>query len=181
METKEIWRDIAGYEGLYQISNIGRVCSLNKGDSIGTGNYKRKCKILKNGTNTQGYEIVVLSKKGKRKTITVHRLVAEAFIPNPNRFPCINHKDESRNNNTVENLEWCTHKYNSNYGTSQDRKVKAIAKPIIQKDLHGNIIQMFPSSREVERVKGYKHQNIISCCKGIYESAYGYTWEYNNQ
>ena len=123
MENKEIWKDIAGYEGLYQISNIGRVRSLNKGDGIGTGNYKRKCKIIKSATNVQRYEIVVLSKKGKRKTITVHRLVAEAFIPNPNKFPCINHKDESRNNNAVENLEWCNYSYNNKYGYDKGNRV----------------------------------------------------------
>jgi prophage lambdaSa2, HNH endonuclease family protein len=178
MEKDEIWKDIFGYENIYQVSNLGRVRGLKRKTGNSTGYYIRKGKILKKAMNIHGYEFVILSKNGKRKTITVHRLVAEAFIPNPNHFPCINHKNENRACNIVENLEWCTHKYNSNYGTSQKRKVMAISKPIIQMDLKECEIQTFSSSREIERIKGYKHQNIIACCRGIHQSAYGYKWKY---
>ena len=145
MEKDEIWKDIFGYENIYQVSNLGRVRGLKRKTGNSTGYYIRKGKILKKAMNIHGYEFVILSKNGKRKTITVHRLVAEAFIPNPNHFPCINHKNENRACNIVENLEWCTHKYNSNYGTSQKRKVMAISKPIIQMDLKECEIQTFSS------------------------------------
>lgn len=106
---KQFWKDIPGYEGLYQVSNTGRVRSLNY-------NGTRKTKVLKQGTNKDGYKRIKLYKDGKFKVYLVHRLVALAFIPNPNNYPIINHKDENRWNNNVDNLEWCTYKYNSNYG-----------------------------------------------------------------
>ena len=101
----EIWRDIEGYEGLYQVSNLGRVRSLN---------YKRTGKVqnMKLGTYPNGYKMVDLKKNNKRKAHLVHRLVAKAFIPNPNQLCEVNHKDEDKANNTVDNLEWCSHIYN---------------------------------------------------------------------
>lgn len=105
----EKWKDIKGYEGLYQVSNFGNVKSLN---------YKRTNKeaLLKLQTNTDGYKIINLRKDGKNKLYLVHRLVAMTFIPNPNNYPIVNHKDENKENNSVDNLEWCTHIYNLNYG-----------------------------------------------------------------
>lgn len=99
----EIWKPILGYENLYNISNLGNVFSIQS---------KRNIKPTK---NSKGYLIVGLCKNKKRKSCLVHRLVAEAFIDNPNKFPEINHKDENPLNNTITNLEWCTHKYNMNY------------------------------------------------------------------
>lgn len=111
---KQIWKDIPGYEGKYQVSNTGRVRSLN---------YRRtgKTKMLKQSINKHGYKIIMLSKNGKCKTWQVHRLVALVFIPNPNNYPVINHKDENPSNNTVWNLEWCTQEYNINYGTRNEK------------------------------------------------------------
>lgn len=111
---KQIWKDISGYEGKYQVSNTGRVRSLN---------YKRtgKIKVMKLSTNKLGYKIIMLSKNGKCKTWQVHRLVAQAFLPNPNNYPIINHKDENPKNNTVWNLEWCSQEYNINYGTRNEK------------------------------------------------------------
>lgn len=117
----EIWKDIKGYEGRYQISNEGRVKSL-----IGS-----KEKILKPGLNFHGYEKVTLSKGNKVKAHLVHRLVAQAFIPNPNDYPCINHKDEMKFDNSVDNLEWCTYDYNNNYGS---RKLKIAETRVFIKD-----------------------------------------------
>ena len=106
----EIWKDVPGYEGLYQVSNYGRVLSLYR--------YRKKSQnILKTFTRKTGYIAVTLQKNGKRETKLVHQLVALCFIDNPNNYPIINHKDENPSNNRVDNLEWCTHKYNSNYGT----------------------------------------------------------------
>ena len=111
----EEWRDIKGYEGKYQVSNLGRVKSLKDSKE----NYREK--ILSNSTDTRGYSNVNLYKNGKRKLFKVHRLVAEAFIDNSNSYPLVNHKDENKQNNRVENLEWCTHEYNINYGTRSQR------------------------------------------------------------
>ena len=111
---KRIWKDIPGYEGLYQVSNTGQVRSLNYRQ---TG----KTKILKQHTDKNGYKKVGLSKNGKVKTYAVHRLVAKAFISNPNNLPYVNHKDENPSNNAVWNLEWCDCSYNTSYGTSRER------------------------------------------------------------
>ena len=111
----EEWRDIIGYEGKYQVSNLGRVKSLKNT----RGNYREK--ILKPGKDAKGYKQVSLYKNGKGKMYKIHRLVAIAFIPNPNNYPMINHKDEDKTNNCVDNLEWCTNKYNMNYGTLPER------------------------------------------------------------
>lgn len=108
----EVWKDIEGYEGLYQVSNLGRVKRI-----VGEGcSYER---IIAPHTNQRLRRVyVMLSKGGKRKNFTIHRLVANAFIPNPNNLPEVNHIDEDPSNNVVDNLEWCTKKYNINYGTA---------------------------------------------------------------
>lgn len=114
----EIWKDIKGYENLYQISNIGRVKSLNKIVTCKNGKkFKVKGKILKLTNHKRGYKTIMLHKDGKVKLWLVHRLVGLTFIPNPNNYPQINHKDENKINNCVENLEWCTNSYNAHYGT----------------------------------------------------------------
>ena len=112
---REIWKDIRGYEGKYQVSNIGNVRSLNY------RGVKGKVKRLKTECNNCGYILVFLYKECKPKGYSVHRLVAEAFIPNPNNLPQVNHKDENKANNCVWNLEWCTREYNRNYGTCPQR------------------------------------------------------------
>ena len=110
---EEIWKDIQGYEGLYQVSNYGRVKSLHKGE-----------RILTLGRTTRGYSGITLYKHGKLQPFSVHRLVAMAFIPNPHNLPMVNHKDECRTNNNVENLEWCDSLYNSRYGNCR-KKISA--------------------------------------------------------
>lgn len=134
---EEIWKYIQGYEGLYQISNLGRVKSLNY-------NHTKKEKILQYRINERGYKYISLCVNNIRKSFKIHRLVAEAFIPNPHNYPCINHKDEDKTNNCVDNLEWCTYKYNSNYGTAIKRRVantdyKAIVAKIDYKAIAAKI------------------------------------------
>lgn len=114
----EEWRTIVGYEGLYEVSSLGRVRSLDRYDSR---NHFRRGRILKLSYDTVGYLIVGLHSNGKAKIYLVHRLVAQAFIPNPDNLPEVNHIDEDKTNNRVDNLEMCNREYNSNYGTRNDR------------------------------------------------------------
>ncbi len=117
---KEIWKDIPNYENLYQISNLGRVRSLHN-------RYKNK-QYLKPCANSKGYLLVSLCKNHIQKAFNIHRLVAEAFIPNPNNYPCINHIDENKENNIFTNLEWCTYQYNNTYGHRIEKSVKSFHK-----------------------------------------------------
>ena len=116
--TEEIWRPIVGYEGLYEVSSYGRVRSLDRYDNK---NHFRKGLIMKQNNDGRGYMSVILCLNGKIKKYLVHRLVAQAFIPNPDNLPEVNHKDENPENNSVTNLEWCDHSYNINYGTRKDK------------------------------------------------------------
>lgn len=164
----EIWKDIKDYEGLYQVSNLGRVKSNNK--------------ILKQSVDKRGYIVYCLYNK-KPCVKKAHRLVAEAFIPNPKNLPQVNHKDENKKNNNTDNLEWCDNKYNSQYGTRGERISKKLSivlrKPIIQiKD--NNIIKVWSSAKEVEEQLNIKRSNICKCLKGERKTAGGYIWKYEN-
>lgn len=117
----EEWKDIKGYEGIYQVSSYGRIRSLDRIVERKTGNYHIEGRILRQNDDTHGYLKVNLTKHDKKKTFKVHRLVAQAFIENPNNYECVNHKDENKQNNNIKNLEWCTKEYNNNYGTIQKR------------------------------------------------------------
>ena len=172
MELKEIWKDIEGYEGLYQVSNMGRVKSLGN-------NKTRKEKILKSSKNNRGYLCVNLYKDGLVKNYLIHRLVASAFIDNPNNLPQVNHKDENPKNNYVDNLEYCDSKYNMNYGTRTERVAKAKSIPILQFTLDGEFIRKWDSIADVEKELGFNHSSINMCCKGKYKNAYGYRWCYH--
>ena len=176
----EIWKDIKDYEGLYQVSNIGRVKSLYNGRH----NLYRE-KILKPGKKNS-YYFVVLSKNNTRTQFLVHRLVAEAFIPNTDNLPQVNHKDENKLNNSVDNLEWCTAKYNINYGTAVERTKKAminhplLSKSVLQYTKDGQLIKEYKSIIEAERQTGINNAQISACCKGRehYNTAGGYVWRY---
>ena len=158
----EEWRDIKGYEGKYMVSNLGRFKSLN---------YRRtgKEKILEGYPDKDGYLYVNLCKDGKGKQCMIHRLVAMAFIPNPDNLPEVNHKDENPKNNRVENLEWCSRQYNVDY---------SLSKAVIGIDKVSGLILEFPSTREAERQTGISKGNICDCLKGRQKSAGGYTWHY---
>ena len=172
----EIWKDIPDFEGLYQVSNLGNVKSLI-GWNKKTKQYEKRKKILLpvNGE----YKKVCLSKDKKKKTMSVHRIVANVFIPNPNNLPQVNHKDENKYNNCVDNLEWCTHKYNMNHGTKQDRESIIKTKyHILQYDLDDNLIKEWFNLREIEKNTNYKKSNIQHCCANKAKTAYGYKWKY---
>lgn len=168
---KEIWKNIFGYEGLYQVSNYGRVKSLN---------YKqtRKEQLLKQGIDSRGRLKVILCKNKNKKTILVHRLVAQSFLDNPNNLPCINHKDENPLNNNIENLEYCSFLYNDNYGTRNKRIAKRLSKQVGQYSLDGNFIRSFQSTQEIQRELGFNQGHISKCCNGKQKTAYGFIWKY---
>ena len=170
---EEKWKDIKGFEGHYQVSDKGRVKSVKFG----------KERILSIRRSKFGYLLVNLWKNHKMKTFKIHRLVAQAFLPNQNNLPQVNHKDEDKTNNYVENLEWCTVKYNNIFGTRLKRvSVKATngkcSKKVLQYTLDGKFVKEWKSTHDVERNLGYAQTNISSCCLGKYKSAYGYVWKY---
>ena len=171
---REEWRPVVGYEGLYEVSNMGKVKSLERMKWNGNGCYKIPERILKPKKDKGGYLQVNLSKDGKDKWCTVHRLVATAFLPNLDNLPQVNHIDENKENNCVQNLEWCSRSYNINYGTRNEK----ISKPILGIDRVTGLIVEFPSIREAERKLGIAPSNICACLKGRYKSCGGFYWMY---
>ena len=166
----EIWKDVAGYEGLYQVSSVGRVKRFYKNGK------ERILKLYPNGSN---YLIVVLCKNSIHKQFRVHRLVATAFIPNPQNLPQVNHKDETKTNNHVENLEWCDAKYNNNYGTHIERSAEKQRKKVGQFTLAGEFVRTWPSLSQIGRDLGIG--NVSPCCKGKRPSAGGFVWRFSLQ
>lgn len=171
---KEEWRDIKGYEGLYQVSNLGRVKSLPRKVCFGVGYRIVDEKILKQYIQNNGYVWVGLHKNNKQKRMLVHRLVAIAFIPNPDNLPEVNHKSEIKTQNNVENLEWCSRQYNESFGTKKQREILKKSIPVAAyKD--GIEIMRFSSSMEAQR-NGFNQQCVRYCCRGIYKTYRGYEW-----
>ena len=178
---EEIWKGIKGYEGLYQVSNLGRVKSLERVSKHTKGymaHYKEK--ILASISEKNGYVRTILTKNNTSKSYYIHRLVAEAFIPNPDNLPEVNHIDENKANNCVNNLEWCTHKYNSNYGTRLKKEhISHINHPKLSKRVlcvETGII--YNSAHEANRQTNINLTNICKVCRGERHIAGGYHWEY---
>ncbi len=170
---KEEWRDIKGYEGLYQVSNLGRVKSLKKKTFAGIngGIYiTRKERILNYSKDHKGYLRVNLCINKISKKYFVHRLVAGTFLDNPNNLPQVNHKDENKENNYVSNLEYCTQKYNVNYGSRTEKTRKKVIC------LETGI--KYESITEAEKTLNIANQSIVACCKGKRKTAGGYSWKY---
>lgn len=183
---EEEWKDIEGYEGLYQVSNFGRVRSLDRVIKCKDGRSKKyRGLVLKPSTDKNGYLQLLLHCRGCKR-FYVHRLVADAFLPNPNNLPIINHKDCNPSNNCVNNIEWCDYKYNNNY---YDRNIKLSntkrnntynTKKVLQYTLNNEFVKEWPSAMEIERELGFTNQSIGSCCRGekSCKTAYGFIWKY---
>lgn len=181
----EIWRtaisDGEPYEG-YKVSNFGRILSLN---------YKNtgKAEVMNPGTNKDGYLRVCLSKNGEDKWCLVHRLVATAFLENPENLPEVNHKDENKKNNFVflnedgsvdkkrSNLEWKTHKDNINHGTHNERMAKTKSKRVLQLSLSGELIREWDSTQECGR-NGFNQSAVAKCCRGEQKTHKGFRFMY---
>src|SRR5690625_126948 len=185
----EIWKDVVGYEGYYEVSNVGRVKRVRR-HITGKNGVTRywKGRILAQTKNLDGYMTVILSKKGKTNILGVHRLVAKAFIKNPNNKPVTNHKDENKENNNVDNLEWCTIAYNNAYGTRIERmksnkqfqkRHKENRKPVLKVSLNGELVERFESLEEAfNSCPNYSKSGINHCCTGRLNTYKGYFWIY---
>ena len=179
-ENNEIWKPVVGYEGLYECSNMGRVKSVDRYVShIYEGEYQFiKGRIRKTKLNNGGYEMLSLFRDGKEKTCLVHRIIAEAFLSNPYNLPEVNHKDECKTNNFVENLEWCDREYNLYYGTRRQRQAEKEMVPVIQYTKDGMLIKKWDSMQSVMDDLGINRGNISNCCSGRCKSVGGYKWKY---
>lgn len=189
---KEIWKDIDGYEGLYQVSTKGRVKRLPHEVTVYRGSKTIKLQkeelFLKFNKNNDGYYSVTLYKDYKHyKIFKVHRLVAQAFIPNPDNLPCVNHIDETQSNNCVENLEWCTTQYNTTYGTCKTRssatfriKNGTYNRRVIQMSLDGKEIARYNTCYAAGKATGIKNSLIYRVCVGKTKrhTAGGYRWAF---
>ena len=171
----EIWLPISGYEGKYEVSNYGRIRSVTRVDSE---NHIRKGQIMKQ-KYYRGYARVALRDGKKQKEYLVHRLVAIAFIPNPNNLPQVNHKDCNTKNNVVSNLEWCDASYNINYADRNKKVAEALTgrintgapKKVNQYTQEGVLVKTYLSAADVERMLGIASSNIIAVCKGRQKTA----------
>ncbi len=180
---KEIWKDIKGYEGLYQISNLGRIKSLPK-----INGYKfQKELIRKNELGTNGYLIIVLNKNSKHHSYSIHRLVAQAFIPNPKDKPQVNHKDGNKLNNNVENLEWTTRSENQKHayklGLLKPYPLMPIKrmKKVNQYTLQGKLITNFNSIKEASKTTNISITSISQCCNNKQKTAGKYIWKFEGE
>ncbi len=163
---KEIWCPIEGYEKLYEVSNLGRVRSL-------CGRYGNN-RILTLGKGSRGYLNVCLCDHGKQKTFNLHRLVAKAFVPNPENYPCVNHKDENRKNNKASNLEWCSYYHNNVYGERLTKSAIKRSKPVRCIETG----EIYAGSSAAHRATGLCQSDISACCRGVRKSVRGTHWEF---
>lgn len=178
---QEIWKDIPNYEGLYQISNLGNVKSLERivtHNKYGTAHIKEK--LLRPRDDSKGYGRVVLYKNNKKKQFKIHRLVAETFLPNKSNKSAVNHIDGNKKNNNVNNLEWCTIKEN-NIHAFENGLNSIKMRAVYQMDLEGNVINEFKSLCDASKfLNKQSHHNIMYCCNGKTHTAYGYKWKYKD-
>lgn len=180
---EEIWKAIVGYENFYEVSSMGRIRAIGTTNREGYCRYKTP-KILSGGIDKDGYVIIVLCNGSTHRTKRVHRIVANHFIPNPDNLPCINHRDENKRNNSIENLEWCTTKYNDNYGSHNTNLSKSLrnhplkSKPVIQLTKDGKFVAEYPSAREAQRVLKIKNISTVCNGNGRLKSSGGYLWKW---
>lgn len=176
---EEVWKDIAGYEGLYQVSNYGNVRSVDRYTKTSNSVRFYKGRLMKQEQNRNGYMQVSLCKNGNYKCFLVHRLVAKAYISNPKKLPEVNHKDENKENNNVCNLEWVTRIENEMHGTKKERQSNTMKHPIVQYNLNGKYLKEWKSASDAEKeMRGKNTGNISNCLNGKTKTAYGYIWKY---
>lgn len=181
---EEIWKDVVGFEDYYQVSNLGNVRSKDREVNTWHGVILKKGRILKQSIGKNGYYSVCLQVQNKKKSYSVHRMVAQAFIQNKDNLPYINHKDENPLNNIASNLEWCTAMYNINYGTCKERRnqtkreMSKLSKVTMQYNLDGTFVKEWKSTKEIERELGFSNQSISACCKGKAKKSNGFIWKY---
>lgn len=192
---EEIWKDVIGYEELYEISNLGRM--KHKDTLVNDINNNRKIHIkeryMKPHLGKRGYYVYIVSKNNKKKHLPIHRLIATHFIQNPNNYPVINHINGIKTDNRIENLEWCTYSHNSkeafrlglqktNYENSRFKKYNdSIKKKINQYDMNMNFIKSWDSIQQASRELNICASHICRCCKGNIKSIKGYKWRYFNE
>lgn len=181
---QEVWKDIEDYKGLYQVSNLGRIRSLDRYVRNGTSNKNiKKGKILKPCTTKDGYLQLNLIKDKKKKVSTVHRLVAKAFIENSSNKPCVNHIDGDKQNNNVENLEWVTYSENTIHAlkTGLVKKTKGknhYKRAVNQYTTDGKFIRRWDSIKSIKDEWNLRHIKVSSCCRGKIKTSLGYVWKY---
>ena len=163
MSEVETFVKIEGFEK-YEVSNLGKVRNIKSG------------RVLKTSLNNNGYLRLFLCKNNKRKHLYLHRIIATAFIDNPDEKPCVNHIDENKLNNDLSNLEWCTVRENLIHGTRTKRAAEKLSQKVIQLDLNGNVLNEFESMVQAGQETGVSRSNISSCCNGKLKSAGGYKW-----
>ena len=181
----EIWKPIKGYEGIYEVSSYGRVRSSERTaerlDRYGNiSKYEVKGRIISQWKRKDGYMSVTLRSMKTQSTLLVHRLVIETFVPNPDNLQLVNHKDENKSNNNVENLEWCTPSYNNTYNNIHMKKNMPFKKRVRQMTFDGEVIAEYESAADAARQTGLSNGGISSSCNGKkgFERYHGYNWEY---
>ena len=178
----EVWKDVVGYEGLYMISSEGRVKSIY----YPLVYLKNKTAVILKCFKNNGYPCATLLKNKRRTQKKIHRLIAEAFIPNPKNLPFINHKDENRNNSVLSNIEWCDQKYNTNYGSAPERRRNGNIKSwenkcklIKQYSLDGILLNTYRGKTEIENA-GFNYSHAYWCCRKRNKTSQGYIWRFDN-
>jgi len=182
---EEIWKDVKGYEGFYKVSNMGRVKSLEREVLYSNGRiHKYGERILSTFTNKKGYITVCLCKNGVCKVKRLHQVVLSAFYDRPQGMDSINHKDENKANNRLDNLEYCTSEYNLNYGTRAERisrkqiNDKNRSTKVCQYTKEGQLVSIYPSIKEAMRQTGADVRRISACCNGYRKTEKGFVWTY---
>lgn len=176
----EQWKNIINYEQYYEISNYGRVRRI-KYDNVANGTKYKLPYYIKPRIDKDGYLRYTLSLKGKNKSYYAHRLVAIHFIPNPNNLPCVNHKHGNKNDNSVEELEWCSIRDNNLHALKSGLRVmknNKLSKQVEQYDLKGNLLNIYKSANDAKRITGYSQGHISECCRGEKTQYKGYIWKY---
>lgn len=177
----EIWMPVADYEGLYEVSNLGRIRSVDHNISTKCGSSKMLHGRVLAQNGCSDYFTVTLCKNGNKTTKTVHRIVALAFVENPEDLPYVNHKDENKRNNASFNLEWCDSSYNATYGTAIDRarpKQSEVKKKPVAQYLYGELIATYRSINDASSMTGVDPGHIGHCCNGKRKTAGGYQWKF---